>query len=285
MFRDRGKSRSPPLRTRYSLTAWGPSGPPFAVRRSIFLFSELLRRDLSTRYAGSFGGPLWALFNPLILCALYSFVFAVVIRLAPPPGFAGSYAEFLLGGLLPWLGFQEAIARSTTSIAEQGHLVKKLRFPVEVLVASSAAAALVLQLVGLAVLGTFVLVTGRGELHPAVFLLALAFEIVLLAGPCLLLATLNVFFRDLSQLVSPLLMIVLYLTPILYPSSLLPAPLAPFLAINPVADLVALFRASLFGGALPPAARLLAWSGAFLLFAFICHRLFRRSRPVFSDLL
>ena len=164
-------------------------------------------------------------------------------------------------------GFQEAIARSTTSISEQGHLVKKLRFPVELLVASSAAAALVLQLAGLAVFGGFVLVSGRGAVQPLVFVAALAFEIVLLAGPCLLLAALNVFFRDLTQLVSPLLMIVLYLSPILYPSSLIPAPFTPFLAFNPVADLVALFRASLFGGPLPPAARLLGWTLAFLLLA------------------
>ena len=255
------------------------------MRRNVFLFSELLRRDLSTRYAGSFGGPLWALLNPIILCVLYSFVFAVVIRLQPPPGFAGSYAEFLLAGLLPWLGMQEAVARATTSISEQGHLVKKLRFPVELLVASSAAAAIVLQIVGLAVLGGFVVVSGRGAAQPLVFAAALAFEIVLLVGPCLLVATLNVFFRDLAQLVGPLLMIVLYLTPILYPTSLIPSALAPFLALNPVADLVSLFRASLFGGPIPPAARLLGWTAAFLLLAFLCHRIFSRSRPVFSDLL
>ena len=255
------------------------------MNRTLFLFSELLRRDLSTRYAGTFGGTLWALLHPIILCGLYSFVFVVVIRLSPPPGFPASYAEFLLAGLLPWLGFSEAIARSTTSVSDQGHLVKKLRFPVELLVASSAAAALVLQLAGLLVLGGFVVVTGRGDLQPAVLLLALAFEAVLLAGPCLLLASLNVFFRDLSQLVSPLLMVVLYLTPILYPASLVPEPLAPFLALNPVSDLVALFRAALFGGPLPPPLRLAAWTGAFLALAAAALGLFRRSRRVFSDLL
>lgn len=255
------------------------------MRRNVFLFSELLRRDLSSRYAGSFGGPLWALLNPVILCVLYSFVFAVVIRLQPPPGFPGSYAEFLLAGLLPWLGVQEAMARATTSVSDQGHLVKKLRFPVELLVASSAAAALVLQLVGLAVLGGFVLVSGRGTAQPLVFATALGFEILFLAGPCLLLAALNVFFRDLAQLVGPLLMIVLWMSPILYPASILPSFLAPLLAFNPVADLVSLFRASLFGGPIPPAARLLAWSAGFLAVAVLCHRLFRRTRPVFSDLL
>lgn len=258
---------------------------PGSVRRAIFLFSELLRRDLSTRYAGSFGGPLWALLNPLILCGLYTFLFVAVLKTQPPAGFGGSYAEFLLAGLLPWLGFQEAVSRSTTSIAEQGHLVKKLQFPVELLVASSVGAALVLELVGIGVLAAAILVLGHGEIRPAVFVLALAFEVVLLAGPCLLLATLNVFFRDLGQMISPILMAVLYLSPILYPASLLPSFAAPALAVNPVADLVALFRASLFGGPLPPAGRLLGWTVAFLLFAAASHRLFRRSRPLFSDLL
>ncbi|MFI5182288.1 MAG: ABC transporter permease [Thermoanaerobaculia bacterium] len=255
------------------------------MTRTIFLFSELLRRDLSTRYAGSFGGPLWALLNPLILCTLYSFVFVMVLKIPPPAGFGGSYAEFLLAGLLPWLGFQEAVSRSTTSIAEQGHLVKKLQFPVELLVASSIAAALVLELAGVCIFAAAALVLGRGEIHPTIFFLALAFEVLLLAGPCLLLATLNVFFRDLTQLISPILLVVLYVTPILYPASLLPSWAAPVLAINPVADLVTLFRASLFGGPLPPAWRLLVWSAAAFVFGIACHRLFRRSRPVFADLL
>lgn len=268
-----------------------PGETPDSVKRAIFLFSELLRRDLSTRYAGSFGGPLWALFNPLILCGLYTFLFVGILRTPAPDGFGGSYAEFLLAGLLPWLGFQEAVSRSTTSVAEQGHLVKKLQFPVELLVASSVGAALVLELVGIGVLAAAVLVLGHGEIRPAVFVLALAFEVVLLAGPCLLLATLNVFFRDLAQMISPILMIVLFLSPILYPASLLlSSPLLPsfaatVLALNPVADLVSLFRASLFGGPLPPAGRLVAWSAVALVFAVACHRLFRRSRPLFSDLL
>ena len=78
-----------------------------------------------------------------------------------------------------------------------------------------------------------VLVLGHGEIRPAVFALALAFEVVLLAGPCLLLATLDVFFRDLAQMISPILMVVLYLTPILYPASLLPSFAAPVLALTP----------------------------------------------------
>src|SRR5438477_7243674 len=85
------------------------------LRKNAFLVSELIRRDLSARFAGSFGGPLWALANPLIFCALYGFVFSVILKAAPPPGFGGGYAEFLLAGLLPWLGVQEAITRGSAA--------------------------------------------------------------------------------------------------------------------------------------------------------------------------
>ncbi len=79
------------------------------MKNKLFLLSELLRRDLAARYAGSFAGPLWAVLNPAVFCALNAFVFAYVIKIPPPAGFQGGYVEFLLAGLLPWLGVQEAV--------------------------------------------------------------------------------------------------------------------------------------------------------------------------------
>ena len=255
------------------------------MKGKLFLLSQLLRRDLSSRYAGSFGGPYWALLNPLILCLLYAFVFEAILRLSPPPGFPGSYAEFLLAGLLPWLGCQEALLRSTTSVTDQAHLVKKMQFPVELLVASSIAAALVLEVIGLAILGAYVAASGRGALQPGTFLVALAFQALLLAGPSLVLASLNVFFRDLPQLLSPALTIVLWVTPILYPESQVPPSIRAWLGINPVRDLVALYRQALFGGPDPDPVRLAVWAAASAAALAGGLWLFRRSRRVFSDLL
>jgi lipopolysaccharide transport system permease protein len=256
------------------------------LKGKLFLLSQLLRRDLSSRYAGSFGGPFWALLNPLILCLLYAFVFEAILRMKPPPGFEGGYAEFLLAGLLPWLGCQEALLRSTTSITDQAQLVKKMQFPVELLVGSSILAALVLEVVGLAILACWVAATGRGgALQPGTFVVALAFEALLLAGPSLVLASLNVFFRDLPQLLAPVLTIVLWLTPILYPEAQGPASLRAWFGINPFRDLVALFRQALFGGPGPDPVRVALWSGVSAAALAGGLWLFRRSRRVFSDLL
>lgn len=255
-----------------------------SLKNKLFLLSELLRRDIAARYAGSFAGPLWAILNPAVVCGVYAFVFAAVLKLPPPEGFRG-YVEFLLAGLLPWLGFQEAIVRATTSVSDQAHLVKKLRFPIELLVASSVGAALVIEAVGLTILTAFVFVSGHGTVRPGLLLLAVAFELLILVGPALILASLNVFFRDLAQFLPPVLMIAFWLTPILYAESSMPSGAAGLLALNPLRDLVALFRAALFDAPAPPIGRLAAWSAALVVVGFIGARLFRRCRPSFADLL
>ncbi|MEO7919471.1 MAG: ABC transporter permease [Thermoanaerobaculia bacterium] len=255
------------------------------MRKRLFLLSELVRRDLTARFAGSFGGPLWAIFNPLIFCAIYGFVFGVVLKQRPPEGFPGGYPEFLLGGLIPWIGFQEAILRGTTSVTEQAHLVKKLRFPLELLIASSMTSALLLQATAISLLMIFVGVTGRGTLNLPVLALAFLFEMLILLGPIFALAALNVFFRDLAQILSPFLMMAFYLSPILYSESLVPPRFARWMGLNPLRDMAALFRSGLFGTVGPPVQGLLLWTVIFSVFALGGILFFRRCKRSFSDLL
>lgn len=255
------------------------------MKRKFFLLSELVRRDLSVRYAGSFGGGAWAVLHPLILCGLYTLVFSVIVRIPPPPDFRGTYAEFLLAGLLPWLGLQDALVRGASSITEQSHLVKKMSFPVELLVVASLVSALLLQTAGLIVLGVFSSIFGSGELHVLPLVAGYLFEFLILAGPVFALAAGSVLFRDLIQLIGPLLMVAFYLTPILYPESLVPPALAPGLAVNPLRDLAGLFRAGLLGTAAPPVGRLLAWGAVLSVLAFLGRRFFDRSRRAFADVL
>jgi ABC-type polysaccharide/polyol phosphate export permease len=212
-------------------------------------------------------------------------VFSVVLKASPPAGFPGSYPEFLLAGLLPWLGVQEAVTRGSGSVTEHGHLVKKQKFPLETLVVSSVGAALVLQLAAVALLGVFVAVRGRASLSPVPLAGEFLFELVLLAGPVFVLSALQVFFRDLPHVLVPALSILFYLTPILYPESLVPAAYAKWLAWNPLRDLVALFRAGLYGTPAPSAARLALWTLVFCVLGFAGRSFFRRARRSFADVL
>ena len=255
------------------------------MRRNLFLLSELVRRDLSVRYAGSFGGAAWALLNPLILCGLYSLVFSLIVRIPPPANFRGSYIEFLLAGLLPWLGLQDALVRSASAVTDQAHLVKKMSFPVGILVVASLLSALVLQAAGLFVFAVLSGSLGAGEIHLLPLAAGFAFEALVLTGPAFALAATSVLFRDLAQLIGPLLTVVFYLTPILYPEALVPPGLAWALDANPVRDVVGFFRAGLLGMEAPPAGRALVWAAVFAVVAFLGHRFFERSRKVFADIL
>lgn len=256
-----------------------------AISKRAFLLRELIRRDLTSRFAGSFGGPVWAIVNPLMLCGIYGFVFAVILRTPPPENFPGGYAIFLMGGLIPWIGVQEAVLRATSSVTDQAHLVKKLRFPVELLPVASLGSAILLELCGLAILVAWVLATGHGSPQPLFVAGALAFEVLILLGPIFALAALNVFMRDLVQVLAPVLMVVFYFSPILYPESLVPARFARWMLLNPFRDLAALFRAGLFGTPAPELPRLLLWSGLSAAAAAAGLWFFRRCRPSFSDLL
>lgn len=249
-----------------------------------FLVRELVRRDLATRFAGSMGGVAWLLIHPLVLCGLYGFVFSGVLKIAPPAGFP-SYAEFLLTGMLPWIGIQDALTRSANSVLDQGHLVKKLAFPTESLVIAALSSAMLVQALGILLLLVWSVATGRGQPNAGALVLAFAFEALLLLGPAFALAAANVFLRDLAQSLGPALMVVLYMTPILYPSELVPQAFSAFLKFNPFADLIALFRAGTFGGPLPGASHLAGWALASIVIAFLGLRLFRRAKTSFSDLL
>lgn len=255
------------------------------VTKRAFLLSELIRRDLAARFAGTFGGWAWIILNPVLLGAIYWLVFAGILRTRPPEGFPGGYAEFLLAGLLPWIGFHEAMTRGAAAVTDQAHLVKKLKFPRELLVVSALGSAVLLEAAALAILAAFAVAVGHARVNLGSLGAAFAFQAVLLAGPILFLAALNVFFRDLPQVLSPALMVLFYLTPIVYPESLVPPIYARWLVANPVRDLVALFRTGLFGVGGPPAWRVAAWTVASIVLAFAGSRFFRRCDRSFADLL
>ena len=255
------------------------------MKSRVFLLSELVKRDLATRYAGSFAGGAWALLNPLLLCLVYTVVFSKFLRIPTPEGFRGTYAEFLLAGLLPWIGFSEAVLRGSSGIVDNAHLIKKLPFPPQLLVMSGILSALILQVVAFSILVTWTGLSGRGTVRPLFIVGGLLLEVGILVGPVLAFAALQVFFRDFLQLLTPLLMVAFYLTPILYSAEQIPRSFIFLLALNPMADVAALFRAGLFGTAPPPPLRFATDLAVSCVIAFAGQRFFARARSSFADLL
>ena len=216
------------------------------------LFVNFFRRELFSRYLGSVSGLAWAFLQPLALLAVYHFVFTTVFRAGPMNG--KSFLVFVAVALWPWLAAQEALQRGTVSIGGYAGLIRKVAFPHELVVYASVGATLVLQfagylavLVALALFGEPVRFEGLPLAVALWLLLAVA-----VTGIALALAALQVFIRDIEHILMPVLMILMYLTPILYPLSLVPENMRPWVAANPFGYLVERLRDALLEGRVAP---------------------------------
>jgi lipopolysaccharide transport system permease protein len=247
------------------------------------LFANFFRRELTARYLGSVTGLAWALLHPLALLGVYQFVFTTVFRTT---GFAGqSFLAFVAVALWPWLAAQEALQRGTVSLTGYSGLIRKVAFPHEIVIYASVGATLALQFAGYAAVLVVLRIVGE-SIHFEGFLVAVPLWIVLaiaVTGLALLLSALQVFIRDVEHVLMPLLMILMYLTPILYPLTLVPEDLRPWVAANPFSWLVDRLRDALLDGRLT-----IHWADgvalvvALLLF-FAGRAVFRRLSPHFED--
>jgi lipopolysaccharide transport system permease protein len=259
---------------------------PLAFRASArdrVLFANFFRRELTTRYLGSITGLAWALLHPLALLGVYHFVFTSVFRAT---GFAGqSFLAFVAVALWPWLAAQEALQRATVSLAGYSGLIRKVAFPHEIVIYASVAATLALQFAGYIAVLVVLRIAGE-SIHFEGLLVAVPMWIVLaiaVTGLALLLSSLQVFIRDVEHVLMPLLMILMYLTPILYPLTLVPQDLRPWVAANPFSWLVGRLRDALLDGRLT-----IDWTDgvavAVALLLFVAGRaVFRRLSPHFED--
>jgi lipopolysaccharide transport system permease protein len=177
------------------------------------LFRNLFRRDLRAKYKGSVLGLAWSVANPLALMGIYFLVFAVLWKAQNVP----HYALYLLTGLTIWIFFSVSLQTATRSLVDMAELIKKVRFPRQLVAFSVVATQLVTFAVMLGILIVVSLVTvpaARDTVWLSIPLAALFFGLTL--GVSLLLASLNVVFRDVEHLLAAVLLPWFFLTPILY---------------------------------------------------------------------
>jgi lipopolysaccharide transport system permease protein len=254
------------------------------VRRYFFLIRELVKRDFQGRYAGSVLGFVWSLVQPLWMLILFTFVFSTVMKVTPVGARTGHFAIFLFGGLLPWTALHEGVLRSATSITDNAGLVKKLRFPSEILVLAVVLAALLQEAIAVVIFVAALVWVGEfswGGLP--LLLVALPLQVALTLGLGLLVAALHVFFRDTAQILGLVFNVWFYLTPIVYPLALVPERYRPWLALNPLTALVGLYRQAFLGGSVamvPGAVSLTLVVAVLTSFGFW---LFGRLKPAFVD--
>jgi lipopolysaccharide transport system permease protein len=179
------------------------------------LFGSLFRRDLRAKYKGSALGLLWSLAHPVVLMLVYLFVFSVLLEIQPAN--EEHYWLFLLAGLPVWVFFATSVQAAARSLLENANLIRKVRFPRQLVPLSMVATQLVGFAVMLAIVVTLSLVyvpAARDTVWLALPLAALA--VCLVAGLSLAVASLNAIYRDVEHLVAALLLPWFFLTPVLY---------------------------------------------------------------------
>lgn len=239
---------------------------PFQQR--IELFQTLAGRDLKGKYRRTFLGQLWSLANPLALMLVYTFVFSFVIKIQLPagnPSGLNSFPLWLLAGLLPWIFFSTVLTQGIGSLISNESLIRKVYFPRNLLVLSTVAAATVNWLIELSVLLIALIVVGAFgvlPLLPALIFLIICF-VMFATGIVLMLAIANVYFRDTEYLIGVGLQLGMYLSPVVYPLSLVQLQsekIGPIIGnvtlfdiylVNPMVVFLSSFRELLFDNKLP----------------------------------
>ncbi|MGY2439483.1 ABC transporter permease [Pseudomonas sp. SDO52101_S400] len=237
-----------------------------------------VQREFQARYRNSLLGALWPVFNPLSMIIVYTVIFSHIMR-ARLPGVDDSmaYSIYLCAGLLAWGLFSEITLRSQNMFLDNANLLKKISFPricLPVIVLCNAAINFAI-IIGL-FLG-FLLITGR---WPGMAMLALipliALQMMFCAGLGMVLGVLNVFFRDVGQLFAICLQFWFWLTPIVYPMSILPEWVQRLLQLNPLTNLIGSYQNLFVYGQWPVWSSLLPVFIAALVMCLIGLRLFRR---------
>lgn len=246
-----------------------------------------IRNDLIARFARSRLGGLWMIINPLAQVAIYALILSNVLA-AKLPGIESKYAYalYLMAGMLAWSLFAEIIGRCLTLFIDQGNLMKKMRFPritLPVIVVGSSLLNNLLLFIAMLVVFA---VLGQTPNFQMFWLILLTLAVVALAaGIGLILGVLNVFVRDIGQVIPILLQVWFWFTPVVYPVSIIPEELKGTVGANPMYPIVTAYHDILVYGKAPDLQQVLITVALAISLMLIGLFMFRRSTPEMVDAL
>jgi lipopolysaccharide transport system permease protein len=250
------------------------------------LIWSMVKRELATQYTGSVLGFIWTFINPVVMIFIYWVVFSVGFRLQPSKGVP--FVVWLTAGMAVWLVFSEIVNGSATAIVLNGHLIKKTVFPSQVLPIVKIVSATVTHTVFLLVLvGLIISQKMPLSIYYLQFLYYLFAMSVLALGLGWIVSALNVFIRDVGQVVSVVMQLGFWATPIFWDIKMMPPGVQTLIKLNPMFYIVRGYRES-FIYFLPfwryPYETLYFWTVTLLVFV-IGALIFKKLKPHFADVL
>lgn len=254
------------------------------LARQYRLIWNLTVLDFKIRYAGSRLGLIWMAVAPVLMLGGYLLLFGTILQVRPDPGMDEfQYGILIASGLLPWIGFAEGITRGTGSVLAQRNLMKSRVFPMELIPVTAVCTGLVGQVGGTVLVAA--VQAFRGSLGPQAMLLPvlILFQAILSVGLVWILSCVNILYRDTSQVVALLLVLLMFLSPIAYTHQMVPAGFEWIVRLNPLSYLIEGYRALLATGRLPDLWGLTGFGTAALLIFHGGYRSFMRLRHMLPD--
>jgi len=208
--------------------------------------------EMKKRYAGSTLGSLWLAFYPMLLLSMYLFIYLAVFKVKVSGiGTSFEYSLFVLAGIVPYLGFAEAVNNATVALSANRHLISNVLIPMEIIPVRMVGVALLTQCISLAILAFLMICIGKLSLAWLFLPVALLMEIFFLIGLGYILACLGVILRDVVQVVAVGTLFLMFISPIGYTTEMVPDALRWVLYINPLWYIVDSFREPMLYGRLP----------------------------------
>ncbi len=246
----------------------------------IFHYQDLIRnlvsRDFKTKYKRSYLGILWSLLNPLLIIIIYTLAFDYIMKIR-----VKDFPMFFMCGYLPWSYFSASLSLSLTSLSDSGYLIKAVYFPREILPLSTVLSCLLHFVITFIFVIPILMIFGYFPGWATFSLpLMILLQSLFIFGLCLFFSSIHIYFRDIRYILDVLLVIWFWLTPIAYPTSMIPEPFLFFYKLNPMTLFVTAYREVLLNGGWPSAkywmVLLIAILGSFTLGYFPFFRVKKR---------
>ena len=273
-----------------TLVAYGRTSAEQVVYlfRHRVLTLELAKREILDRYAGQMLGVIWAIGHPLILVGVFVFLFQVVLKtkIGGTREMPLDFTAYLLSSMIPWLVFQEVLAKGPTTMHANTALVKQVVFPIEVLPIKTVVASLATQLVGTACLIAWVFYHSGGVPWTYALLPILwGAQFLAMSGISMILAAVGAYFRDLKEFVQVFNTVGIYLMPTVYLPEWVPETFRPYLSLNPFSHMAWCYQDACYFGRLDhPWSWLIFLLGSVVVFDW-GNRLFRKLKVSFGSVL
>lgn len=264
---------------------------PLKMIRHLWTHRELIRqftkREVLQQYKGSYLGLVWSFGTPLAMLTVYTFVFSVVFKARFEGTTTGSHAEFALGlfaGLIAFNVLSEVLTSSPRLILNNANYVKKVIFPLEILPVSKLGAMIIDSLFNLIILLLGAVIILRYVPWTIIFLPLMYLPLIFLSlGLSWFMASLGVFIRDINNLLSVIVRMLFFLTPIFYPISAIPERYRPVLYLNPLTFIVNHFRRVILWGQMPDWSEYIVITGGTFVICMLGYIWFMKSKKTFAD--